>query len=170
MDTIKLKDKPFLIIGSSGQEKILTQEIVNNYNSIGINRSPVFVDIIFKYDAPRKYPLQINNCNYYCTHIRYKDNPFHQNNKCRFFDTEYKIISDDLSKLGMYKFTVTIALNYITIVKPQSEVYMVGIDHSKGIYKDKTAREFIERYSEYLKIYQTDFNSKGWNLEYKEIK
>ena len=47
----------------------------------------------------------------------------------------------------------------------------MGIDHSKEQYDDPTVRAFIEQYDEQglLKIYQTDFNSKNWKLEYKEI-
>lgn len=171
MENIVLdKTKPFLIIGSSGQEKELTQEIVNKYNSIAINRSPFFTDIIFRYDNPNNRPSDLNACRYFCTHIKYKDYEKYQDNKCRFFDSEYKIISDKISILGAYRFTVTVALNYIAIVAPQSEVYLVGIDHSKAEYNDPSVRRFIEQYNDFLKLYQTDFNSKGWNLEYREIR
>jgi hypothetical protein len=72
--------------------------------------------------------------------------------------------------LGVYYFTVTAVLNYIALVKPKSEVYLVGIDHNKRAYFRPGFKEFVERYKKYLTIYQTDFNSVGWNLEYKEIK
>ena len=170
MNTIELKDKPFLIIGASGQEKTLTQEIVNKYNSIAINRSPFNVDIIFRYDAPNSNATKLDMCRYFCTNIKYKNYTLYQNEKCKFFEPEYKIISDKLPVLGAYRFTVTLALNYIAIVRPQSEVYLVGIDHSRGQYNDITVKRFIERYKDLLKIYQTDFNSEGWNLEYREIK
>ena len=88
----------------------------------------------------------------------------------KFFEPEYRIISDKLPVLGIYRFTTTAALNFISIVKPQSEVYLVGIDHATAQYDDVTVRQFIEQYKDLLKLYQTDFNSKGWNLEYKEIK
>lgn len=171
MENIVLdKTKPFLIIGSSGQEKELTQETVNKYNSIAINRSPFFTDIIFRYDNPNHKPSDLSTCRYFCTHIKYKDYERYQDNKCRFFDSEYKIISDKLPLLGAYRFTVTVALNYIAIVAPQSEVYLVGIDHSKAQYNDPSVRRFIEQYKDLLKLYQTDFTSKGWNLEYREIR
>lgn len=170
METIKLEDKPFLIIGSSGQEKQLTQEIVNKYNSIAINRSPFFTDIIFRYDTPKPNPSNLDMCRYFCTNIKYKDFEEYQNEKCKFFEAEYKIISDKLPLLGAYRFTVTVALNYIAIVRPQAEVYLVGIDHSKAQYNDPTVRRFIEQYKDLLKLYQTDFNSKGWQLEYRELK
>ena len=174
METIKLKDKnkPFLIIGSSGQEKTLTQEIVDKYNSIAINKSPFKVDIIFRYDIPDKKITELDKCNYFCTNIKYKDYLEYQNEKCKFFEPEYKIISDKLPVLGVFKFTTTAAINFISIVKPQSEVYLVGIDHSKYQYNDPTVRSFIEQYNSkgLLTIYQTDYNSKGWKLEYKEIK
>lgn len=170
MNTIEFnKNKPFLIIGSSGQEQKLTQEIVNKYNSIAINKSPFFTDIIFRYDHPNVNPSNPDMCKYFCTNIKYKDFEIYQSEKCRFFEPEYKIISDKLPLLGVYRFTTTIALNYIAIVAPQSEVYLVGIDHSKAQYNDPTVRRFIEQYKDLLKLYQTDFNSTGWNLEYKEI-
>lgn len=168
MDSINFKDSPFLIIGSSGQEKTLTQEIVNKYNSIAINRCPLEVDIIFRCDRPQKNSY-IEKCKYFFTNEEYKSHSIYQNEKCRFFKSQYKIISDKLPLLGFYRFTITSVLNYIAIVKPQSEVYLVGIDHSKGVYRDPQARKFIEQYKEYLTIYQTDFNSEGWNLIYKEI-
>lgn len=170
METIKLPDKPFLIIGSSGQEKTLTQEIVNKYNSIAINRSPFFTDIIFRYDNPNVNPSNLDMCKYFCTNIKYKDHEKYQNEKCKFFEPEYRIISDKLPILGIYRFTTTAALNFVSIIAPQSEVYLVGIDHSKAQYNDPTVRRFIEQYKDLLKLYQTDFNSKGWKLEYKEIK
>ena len=122
METIKLKDKPFLIIGSSGQEKTLTQEIVDKYNSIAINKSPFKVDIIFRYDVPDNNITKLDMCRYFCTNSKYKDYPQYKNEKCKFFDAEYKIISDKLPLLGAYRFTVTVALNYIAIVRPQAEV------------------------------------------------
>ena len=73
METIKLDDKPFLIIGSSGQEKELTQDIVNKYNSIAINKSPFNVDIIFRYDTPNDNLTKLDMCRYFCTNIKYKD-------------------------------------------------------------------------------------------------
>lgn len=171
METIKLDDKkPFLIIGSSGQEKELTQEIVNKYNSIAINKSPFITDIIFRYDNPNVNPSNPDMCKYFCTNIKYKDFEIYQSEKCKFFEPEYKIISDKLPLLGVYRFTTTIALNYIAIVAPQSEVYLVGIDHSKAQYNDPSVRRFIEQYKDLLKLYQTDFNSIGWNLEYRELK
>lgn len=169
MNTIKLDKKPYLIIGSSGQEKELTQEIVNRYNSIAINKSPFNVDIIFRYDIPNDNLTKLDKCKYFCTNIKYKDYDKYQNEKCKFFEPEYRIISDKLSILGIYRFTTTAALNFISIIDPQSEVYMVGIDHSKGVYNDPSVRRFIEQYKDLLKLYQTDFNSKGWNLEYKEL-
>lgn len=170
METIKLKDKPFLIIGSSGQEKTLTQEIVDKYNSIAINKSPFKVDIIFRYDVPDNNITKLDMCRYFCTNSKYKDYPQYKNEKCKFFDAEYKIISDKLPLLGAYRFTVTVALNYIAIVRPQAEVYLVGIDHTTAQYNDATVRRFIERYKDFLKLYQTDFNSTGWNLEYRKLK
>lgn len=170
METIKLKDKPFLIIGSSGQEKTLSQEIVDKYNSIAINRSPFKVDIMFRCDRPSRGRSNLDICDYFCTSIEYKKEEQYQNEKCKFFIPEYKIISQKLPILGVYRFTATAILNYIAIVKPKSEVYLTGIDHSRGVYRDETVRRFIERYKEYLTIYQTDFNSQGWELEYKEIK
>lgn len=170
METIKLKDKPFLIIGSSGQEKTLTQEIVDKYNTIAINQCPFKVNIIFRYDSPANNYAKLEMCDYFCTNILYKDYDKYKNPKCKFFQPEYKIISKELPILGVYRFTVTVALNFISIVRPQSEVYLVGIDHSKGVYDDPTVRRFIEQYKDLLKLYQTDFNSEGWNLEYKEIK
>ena len=172
MKNIKLDaDKPFLIIGSSGQEQNLTQEIVNRYNSIAINKSPFNVDIIFRYDVPNDKLTKLDMCRYFCTNVKYKDYEKYQNDKCKFFEPEYKIISDKLPILGVYRFTVTLALNYIAITKPQSEVYLVGIDHSKYQYKDVTVRQFIEKYDTQglLKLYQTDYNSKNWNIEYKGI-
>lgn len=169
MNTIKLKDKPFLIIGSSGQEKTLTQEIVNNFNSIAINKSPFYTDIIFRYDRPIGTMAEIKRGKWYFTSEQYKKYTLYQGDKFKFFKPEYKIISKELPTLGAYRFTVTLALNYIAIVKPMSEVYLVGIDHSKGKYSDPTVKRFIERYKEYLKLYQTDFNSKGWELTYKEL-
>lgn len=170
METIKLSDKPFLIIGSSGQEETLTQEVVNKYNSIAINKSPFKVDIIFRYDSPNDNLTKLDNCRYFCTNIKYKDYEKYKNDKCKFFKPEYKIISDKLPVLGVYRFTTTAALNFVSITAPQSEVYLVGIDHSKYQYKDSSVRAFIEQYKDLLKLYQTDFNSKGWNLEYREIK
>ena len=170
METIKLKDKPFLIIGSSGQEKTLTQEIVDKYNSIAINKSPFKVDLIFRYDVPDNNITKLDMCRYFCTNSKYKDYPQYKNEKCKFFDAEYKIISDKLPLLGAYRFTVTVALNYIAIVRPQAEVYLVGIDHTTAQYNDATVRRFIERYKDFLKLYQTDFNSTGWNLEYRKLK
>lgn len=170
MKTIKLEDKPFIIIGSSGQEQTLTQEIVDKYNSIAINKSPFNVDIIFRYDIPDDKLTDLNKCKYFCTNIKYKDYQKYQNEKCKFFEPEYKIISDKLPILGVYRFTTTAAINFISIIKPHSEVYLVGIDHSKAQYNDYTVRNYIEQYKDRLKIYQTDFNSKGWNLEYREIK
>lgn len=169
MDTIKLKNKPFLIIGSSGQEKILTQEIVNKYNSIAINRSPFDVDIIFRADRPCACNYS-DKCKYFFTDEKYKKHSDYQGENFKFFKSEYKIVSDALPVLGLYRFTFTLALNYIALVKPKSEVYLVGIDHSKGKYRDKTVKTFVDRYKDLLTIYQTDFNSDGWNLEYKEIK
>lgn len=170
MNTIKLKDKPFLIIGSSGQEETLTQDIVDRYNSIAINKSPFDVDIIFRYDYPNDKLTQLDKCRYFCTNIKYKDYAKYQDEKCKFFEPEYKIISEAFPVLGVYRFTTTAALNFISIAKPQSEVYLVGIDHSRKQYNDPTVRAFIERYADLLKLYQTDFNSKGWKLEYREIK
>ena len=171
MNTIEFnKNKPFLIIGSSGQEEQLTQEIVNKYNSIAINKSPFMVDITFRYDYPNDGLTNLDRCRYFCTNIKYKDYEKYQLDKCKFFVPEYRIISKELPILGVYRFTVTLALNYIAIVRPQAEVYLVGIDHSKAQYNDSTVRRFIEQYKDLLKLYQTDFNSKGWNLEYKEIK
>lgn len=167
MNTIQFKDKPFLIIGSSGQEKELTQEIVDKYNSIAINRSALDVDIIFRCDRPQG-DLYLDKCRYFLTNEKYKKQ--YDSDKVKFFRTEYKIISDKLPTLGLYYFTVTAVLNYIALVKPKAKVYLVGIDHSKRRYAKQGIREFIERYKEYLTIYQTDFNSIGWNLEYKEIK
>lgn len=166
MKTIELKEKPFLIIGRSGQEKILTQEIVNKYNSIAINVSNYDVDIIFRCDRPQGY-LYLDKCKYFCTSEEYKKHDEYQNKKCKFFKSEYKIISEELPILGVYRFTVTAALNFIHIVKPKSEVFLTGIDHSIGNYRDISVKRFIEKYD--LTIYQTDFNSKGWNLEYREI-
>lgn len=170
METIKLKDKPFLIIGSSGQERELTQDIVDKYNSIAINKTPFKVDIIFRHDIPNDKLTKFDMCNYFCTDIKYKDYPQYQNDKCKFYQPEYKTISDKFPVLGIYRFTTTAALNFIKIVAPKSEVYMVGIDHSKYQYNDPSVRQFIEQYKEYLTLYQTDFNSKGWNLEYRNIK
>lgn len=170
METIKLKDKPFLIIGSSGQEKTITQEIVDKYNSIAINKSPFKVDIIFRYDFPDDTLTDLNKCDYFCTNIKYKDYPKYQNNKCKFFKPKFNIISDKFPILGAYRFTTTVALNFISIVAPNTEVYLVGIDHAKDNYNDSTVRRFIEQYKSLLKLYQTDFNSVGWDLEYKEIK
>lgn len=169
MNSIELKDKPFLIIGSSGQEQTLTQEIVNNYNSIAINKCPFDVDIIFRYDLPNDNLTRLDKCRYFCTNIKYKDYAGYKNDKCKFFEPEYKIISDKLPVLGIYRFTTTAALNFISIIRPQAEVYLIGIDHSKAQYNDPTVRRFIEQYKDLLKLYQTDFNSKGWKLEYKEI-
>ncbi len=171
MQTIKLKDKPFLVIGSSGQEETLTQDIVDNYNSIAINKSPFKVDIIFRYDVPNDNLTKLDMCNYFCTNIKYKDYEKYQNNKCKFFESEYRIISKELPVLGFYRFTVTGVLNYIAIVKPKAEVYLAGIDHSNKQYKVPSVREYIEEYDKQglLKIYQTDINSKNWKLEYKEI-
>ena len=170
MKSIKLEDKPFLIRGSSGQEKLLTQEIVNKYNSIAINKSPFKVNIIFRYDVPNDNLTKLDMCDYFCTNIKYKDYEKYQDPKCKFFEPEYKIISEELPVLGVYRFTTTAAINFISIVKPQSEVYLVGIDHSRAQYNDPSVRAYIEQYKDLLKLYQTDFNSKGWNLEYKEIK
>ena len=170
MKTIKLKNKPFLIIGSSGQEKELTQNIVDKYNSIAINKSPFKVDIIFRYDVPNDRLTNLDVCDYFCTNIKYKDYEKYQNDKCKFFEPEYKIISQELPVLGVYRFTTTAALNFISIVKPESEVYLVGIDHSKYQYNDPSVRAYIEQYKDLLKLYQTDFNSKGWKLEYRKIK
>ena len=167
MDTIQFKDTPFLIIGSSGQEKELTQELVNKYNSIAINRCRLDVDIVFRCDRPQGN-LYLDKCKYFLTNEQYKKQ--YDSEKVRFFRTEYKVISDKLPTLGFYYFTVTAVLNYIALVKPKAEVYLVGIDHSKRQYAKAGIRDFIERYREYLTIYQTDFNSVGWNLEYKEIK
>lgn len=167
MDTIQFKDKPFLIIGSSGQEKELTQEIINKYNSIAINRSNFDVDIIFRCDRPYGN-LYLDKCKYFLANEEYKKQ--YDSDKVKFFKTEYKVISKELPILGIYYFTVTAVLNYITLIKPKTEVYLIGIDHSKGQYAKQGVREFIEQYKKYLTIYQTDFNSKGWNLEYKEIK
>lgn len=167
MDKIKFKDKPFLVIGSSGQEKTLTQDIVNKFNSIAINRSRLDVDIVFRCDRPSGN-LYLDKCRYFLTDEKYKKQ--YDSNKCRFFKAEYKIISKELPTLGLFYFTVTAVLNYIALVKPKAEVYLVGIDHAKGRYAKSGIREFIERYKEYLRIYQTDFNSTGWNLEYREIK
>ena len=96
MQTIKLKDKPFLVIGSSGQEETLTQDIVDNYNSIAINKSPFKVDIIFRYDVPNDNLTKLDMCNYFCTNIKYKDYEKYQNDKCKFFESEYRIISKEL--------------------------------------------------------------------------
>lgn len=170
MDSIKLEDKPFLIIGSSGQEQELTQETVNKYNSIAINKSPFNVDIIFRYDIPNDNLTKLDMCKYFCTNIKYKDYEKYQDPKCKFFEPKYRIISEQLPVLGIYRFTTTAALNFISIVKPQAEVYLVGIDHATAQYDDYTVRQFIEQYKDLLKIYQTDFNSKGWKLEYKELK
>lgn len=170
MNSIKLKDKPFIIIGSSGQEKTLTQELVNKYNSIAINKSPFKVDIIFRYDFPDDILTDLSKCDYFCTNIKYKDYPKYQDEKCKFFEPRFNVISDSLPVLGAYRFTTTVALNFISIVRPLSEVYLVGIDHSKDNYDDSTVRRFIEQYKTLLRLYQTDFNSVGWNLEYKEIK
>ena len=171
MENIKLdKNKPFLIIGSSGQEKNLTQEIVEKYNSIAINKSPFNVDIIIRYDIPDDKLTDLNKCKYFCTNIKYKNYPKYKNDKCRFFEAEYGIISEKLPLLGVFRFTTTAALNFISIVSPQNEVYLVGIDHSKAQYNDPAVRRFIERYKDLLKLYQTDFSSTGWQLEYKEIK
>lgn len=167
MDTIQFKNAPFLIIGRSGQEKTLTQDIVNKYNSIAINVSPFDVDIIFRCDRPGRN-LYLDKCRYFCTDEKYRKQ--YKNDKCRFFKSEYKIISEKLPVLGVYYFTVTAVLNYIALVKPKSEVYLVGIDHNKRAYFRPGFKEFVERYKKYLTIYQTDFNSVGWNLEYKEIK
>lgn len=169
MDTIILKDAPFLIIGRSGQENILTQEIVDKYNSIAINVTKFNVDMIFRADRPWGY-LYSDKCKYFFTDEKYKKHSDYQGEKFRFFKSEYKIVSDALPVLGLYRFTFTLALNYIALVKPKSEVYLVGIDHSKGKYRDKTVKTFVDRYKDLLTIYQTDFNSDGWNLEYKEIK
>lgn len=170
MKTIKLKNKPFLIIGSSGQENILTQDVVNKYNSIAINKSPFKVDIIFRYDFPDDTLTDLNKCDYFCTNIKYRDYPKYQNNKCKFFEPKFHVISDKLPILGAYRFTTTVALNFISIVAPNTEVYLVGIDHAKDNYNDITVRRFIEQYKDYLKLYQTDFNSVGWDLEYRKIK
>jgi len=170
MKTIKLKNKPFLIIGSSGQENILTQDVVNKYNSIAINKSPFKVDIIFRYDFPDDTLTDLNKCDYFCTNIKYRDYPKYQNNKCKFFKPKFNVISDKLPILGAYRFTTTVALNFISIVAPNTEVYLVGIDHAKDNYNDITVRRFIEQYKDYLKLYQTDFNSIGWDLEYRKIK
>lgn len=169
MNTIQFKDKPFLIIGRSGQEKQLTQEIIDKYNSIAVNITKFNVDIIFRCDRPWGY-LYADKCKYFITDEKYKKHSEYQGDKYKFFKSEYKIISQALPLIGVYRFTVTGVLNFIALVKPKSEVYLVGIDHSKGKYKDPTVKRFIERYKEYLTIYQTDFNSEGWNLEYKEIK
>lgn len=167
MNTIILDDnKPFLIIGSSGQEKILTQEIVNKYNSIAINKSDFNVDVIFRFDNPTK-KQDFSKCRYFATKKEYQKR--YNSDKCRFFESEYKIISDNISLLGMYRYTVTLVLNFIKIIQPQAEVYLVGIDHNKKGYRDPKVKRFIERYKKYLKVYQTDFNSEGWNLEYKEL-
>ena len=170
MNTIKLKDKPFLIIGSSGQEKILNQEIVDRFNTIAINKCKFKVDIIFRYDVPDDELTDLSKCDYFCTQIKFKDYEKYQNEKCKFFEPKFNVISDKLPILGAYRFTTTVALNFISIIKPFSEVYLVGIDHSKDNYDDPTVRRFIEQYKSLLKLYQTDFNSVGWNLEYKEIK
>lgn len=167
MNTIILDDnKPFLIIGSSGQEKILTQEIVNKYNSIAINRSKLNVDILLISDIP-KINTNLSKCRYFLINEEYKKE--FNKDKVRYFKSEYKIISDNFPTLGRYQFTVTVALNFIKIIRPGAEVYLVGIDHNRGKYNDPKVKRFIERYKEYLKIYQTDFSSKGWNLEYKEL-
>ena len=71
MDTIQFKDKPFLVIGSSGQEKELTQEIINKYNSIAINRSNFDVDIIFRCDRPYGN-LYLDKCKYFFANEEYK--------------------------------------------------------------------------------------------------
>lgn len=169
METIELKDKPFLIIGSSGQEKELTQSIVDKFNSIAINRSPFYTDIIFRYDNPNPNPSDLDKCRYFCTNAKYRDYEKYQDDKCKFFEPQFKVISDKLPVLAAYRFTVTVALNYIAIVRPQAEVYLVGIDHSKYQYNDPNVRRYIEQYKDLLKLYQTDFNSIGWNLEYKEL-
>ena len=167
MNTIILDDnKPFLIIGSSGQEKILTQEIVNKYNSIAINRSDYNVDIIIMSDVPR-INTNFSKCRYFLANEEYKKE--FKTDKIIYFKSEYKIISDNFSVLGRFQFTVTLALNFIKIIKPGAEVYLVGIDHNRGKYKDPKVKRFIERYKKYLKVYQTDFSSVGWNLEYKEL-
>lgn len=169
MNTIQFKDKPFLIIGRSGQEKQLTQKTVDKFNSIAINRCPFDVDIIFRYDRPKGSMSEIPKGKWFITSEEYKKYSIYQGEKFKFFKPEYKIISKELPTLGVYRFTVTVALNYIAIVKPMSEVYLVGIDHTKGKYKDPSVNRFIEQYKSLLKLYQTDFNSSGWELEYKEL-
>lgn len=161
------ENKDFLIIGSSGQEKQLTQNIVDKYNSIAINRTDFNVDIIFRVDRPKLSKQDFSKCRYFLTHQDYKKQ--YENDKCRFFDSEYKIISKSFPVLGCFRFSVTAALNFIAIKRPQANVYLVGIDHNKGGYKDPTVKRFIERYKDLLNLYQTDFNSEGWNLEYRKI-
>lgn len=169
MNTIKLKDKPFLIIGSSGQEKILNQKIIDRFNTIAINKSKFNVDIIFRYDVPDDELTDLSKCDYFCTNVKYKDYEKYKNEKCKFFEPKFNFISKAFPVLGVYRFTTTVALNFISITRPQTDVYLVGIDHSKDNYDDPTVRRFIEQYKSLLKLYQTDSNSIGWNLEYREI-
>ena len=117
-------------------------------------------------DVPR-INTDFSKCRYFLANEEYKKE--FKTDKIIYFKSEYKIISDNLSVLGRFQFTVTLALNFIKIIRPGAEVYLVGIDHNKGKYKDPKVKRFIEKYKKYLKVYQTDFSSVGWNLEYKEL-
>ena len=64
--------------------------------------------------------------------------------------------------LGFYNFTVTAAVNWC-YKKGFNKIYLAGIDHETGHYKDKLVQEFIEQFVGKIKIYQCNQNS-TWNL------
>lgn len=71
---------------------------------------------------------------------------------------------NDKTTLGFYNYTVTAAVNWC-YKENFTNIYLIGIDHDEGIYKEPGVINFIEAFKDKTNIYQCH-KSDLWTLPY----